>query len=172
MENWHQLFIKQHTWGTKALDAEYLADVNIIRSIPGGSVVNNPPANAGDTRDLGSIPGSGRFPGVGHGNPLQYSCLENSIDRGAWQATVHRAEKSWTQLSGWAHTHILTQGYLWTSLYDPMDKPCLTLPACCLIVTTGGWPLHPWKLSRTPSKCATSNPYNITRHAWKTSKQI
>ena len=63
-------------------------------------MVNNPPANAGDTRDLGSIPGSGRFPGVGHGNPLQYSCLENSIDRGAWQATVHKAEKSWTQLSG------------------------------------------------------------------------
>ena len=54
----------------QALDAEYLADVNIIRGFPGGSVVNNPPANAGDTRDLGSIPGSGRFPGVGHGNPL------------------------------------------------------------------------------------------------------
>ena len=62
-------------------------------------MVNYPPANAGDTRDLGSIPGSGRFPGVGHGNPLQYSCLENSMDRGAWQGTVHRAEKSWTQLS-------------------------------------------------------------------------
>ena len=52
-------------------------------------VLKNPPANAGDTRNLGSIPGSGRSPGVGNGNPLQYSCLENSMDRGAWQATVH-----------------------------------------------------------------------------------
>ena len=50
---------------------------------PGGPVVKNPPANAGDTRDVGSIPGSGRSPGE-NGNSLQYSCLENSIDRGAW----------------------------------------------------------------------------------------
>ena len=47
-------------------------------------VVKNPPANAGDVRDTGSVPGSGRSPGGGHGNPLQYSCLENSMDRGAW----------------------------------------------------------------------------------------
>ena len=50
---------------------------------PGGSVVKNPPANAGDTRDAGSISESGRSPGGGHGNPLQYSCLENPMDRGA-----------------------------------------------------------------------------------------
>ena len=50
--------------------------------------VKNPPANAGDVRDLGSIPESGRSPGGGHGNPLQYSCLENPRDRGAWQALV------------------------------------------------------------------------------------
>ena len=56
---------------------------------PGGSVVKNPPTNAGDTGDMGSIPGSGRSPGVGNGNPLQYSCLENCQDRGASQATVH-----------------------------------------------------------------------------------
>ena len=54
------------------------------------------PANAGDVRDTGSIPGSGRFPGGGRGNPLQYSCLENSMDRGAWQAIVHGVTKSWT----------------------------------------------------------------------------
>ena len=47
-------------------------------------VIKNSPANAGDTRDMGSIPGSGRSPGRGHGNPLQYSCLENPLDRGAW----------------------------------------------------------------------------------------
>ena len=51
-------------------------------------VIKNPPANAGGTRDTGSIPGSGRSPGGGLGNPLQYSCLENPMNRGAWQATV------------------------------------------------------------------------------------
>ena len=51
--------------------------------------VKNPPADAGDTRDLGSIPGSERCPGEGHGNPLQYSWLENPMDRGAWRGTVH-----------------------------------------------------------------------------------
>ena len=54
--------------------------------LPGGSVEKNPPANAGIT---GSIPGSGRFPGEGHGNPLQYSCVGNPMDAGAWWATVH-----------------------------------------------------------------------------------
>ena len=52
-------------------------------------VVKNPPVNAGDIRDVGSLPGSGRSPGEGHSNPLQYSCLENPTDRGAWWATVH-----------------------------------------------------------------------------------
>ena len=54
--------------------------------------------------DPGSIPGSGRFPGEGNGNPLQYSCLENTMDRGAWWATVHGVTKSWTQLSTRTHT--------------------------------------------------------------------
>ena len=53
-------------------------------------MMKNPPANAGDVRDVGSVPGSGRSPGGGHGNPLQYSYLENPMDRGAWQAAVHR----------------------------------------------------------------------------------
>ena len=57
-------------------------------------VVKNLPANAGDIRVVGSIPESGRSLGGGHGNPLQYSCLENLMDRGAQQATVHRVEKS------------------------------------------------------------------------------
>ena len=63
---------------------------------PDGSVVKNLPANAGD---MGSIPGSGRPPGGGNGNPLQYSCLENPMERGARQATVHGVAKSWTRLS-------------------------------------------------------------------------
>ena len=58
-------------------------------------MVKNPPANVGE---VGSIPGSGRSPGEGNGNPCQYSCLENSMDRGAWRATVHGATKSWTWL--------------------------------------------------------------------------
>ena len=61
-------------------------------------VVKILPANAGDARDTGSIPGLGRSPGGGHGNPLQYLCLENPMDRGAWWAIVHRVAKSWTQL--------------------------------------------------------------------------
>ena len=59
-------------------------------------MVKTLPDNAGDIGDLGSIPGSGRSPGGGHENPLQYSCLENPMDRGAWQATVHRVAKNWT----------------------------------------------------------------------------
>ena len=61
-----------------------------------GLVVKNPSANSGDIKDVGLIPGLGRSPGEGNGNPLQYSCLENSMDRGAWQATVHRVAKSQT----------------------------------------------------------------------------
>ena len=62
-------------------------------------MINNLPANAGDIGDAGSTPGSGRTSGGGNSNPLQYSCLENSMDRGAWQATVHGVAKSQTQLS-------------------------------------------------------------------------
>ena len=62
-------------------------------------LVKNPSANAGETRDMGSTPGSGRSPGEGNGNLLQHSCLENLINRGAWQATVHGVAKSQTQLS-------------------------------------------------------------------------
>ena len=63
--------------------------------------------NAGETRDAGSVPGSGRSSGGGNGNPLQYSCLATPRDRGAWQATVHGVTKSWTRLSD-THTHTHT----------------------------------------------------------------
>ena len=66
---------------------------------PKGSVVKNPLASAGDTGDVGSIPGSGRSPRAGNGNPLTYSCLENSVNRAAWRATVHGVAKSLTRLS-------------------------------------------------------------------------
>ena len=61
-------------------------------------VVKNPPANVGDLRDTGSIPGSGRSPGGGHCNPFQYSFLENFMDRGAWKSMLHRVSKSGAQL--------------------------------------------------------------------------
>ena len=68
----------------------------MLERCPGGSEVKASACNAGD---LGSIPGSGRSPGEGNGNPLQYSCLENPMDGGAWWATVHGVAKSWTRLS-------------------------------------------------------------------------
>ena len=69
-------------------------------------VVKSLPANAQDVRTAGSIPESGRSPGGGHGNPLQYSCLENPVDRGAWRATVHRvAEWDTTEARKHAGTH-------------------------------------------------------------------
>ena len=71
----------------------------LIGGLPGGSVVKNLPANAGDTRDMGLTPGSRRSPGVPNGNPLQCSCLKNSMDRGTQQGAVHGVAKSWTRLS-------------------------------------------------------------------------
>ena len=87
----------------------YFTHLGSSRVFPGGTSIKNLPANAGDLGDLYSIPGSGRSPGGGHGIPLQYSCLENPVDRGAWQAIVHGVTKSWTwlkQLSIHACRHI------------------------------------------------------------------
>ena len=67
-------------------------------------MVKNPPAKAGDARDIGSIPGSGSSPGGGNGNPRQYSCLENPMDKGAWWADVYGVAQSWTRLSDFTFT--------------------------------------------------------------------
>ena len=69
------------------------------QGFPGGTMIENPPANVGDS---GLIPGLGRSPGISNGNPLQYSCLENSMDRAAWTATVHGVAESQTRLT---HLH-------------------------------------------------------------------
>ena len=77
-------------------------------------VVKNLSAKAGDIRDAGSVPESGRSPGGGHGNPLQHFCLENPMDRGAWWATVHGVAKSQIRLkqpSMHARTHLYTVGF-------------------------------------------------------------
>ena len=84
-------------------------------------VVKNPPANAGNIRQAGSIPGLGRSPGGGHGNPIQNSCLENPMDRGAWRATVYRVAKSQTvQFSSVAQSC--------PTLCDPMNLRTPGLP--------------------------------------------
>ena len=80
--------------------AHQLLDLSRRRS-PVAQLIKNLLANAGDTRDVGSIPVLGRFPGQGNGNPLQYSCLRNSLDRGAWQATVYGLQRV---RHDWAHT--------------------------------------------------------------------
>ena len=77
-----------------------------MHDFPSGTVVKNLPANAGDKRDTGSVPEWGRSPGGGNGDPLQYSCLDNPMDGGAWRATVHGVAKSQTQLKRLS-THVL-----------------------------------------------------------------
>ena len=71
-------------------------NIYVCGGFSGGSVGKESVCNAGVTGDAGLIPGLGRFPGGGHGNPLQYSCLEKPMDRGAWQASVHGTANSWT----------------------------------------------------------------------------
>ena len=83
-------------------------------------VVRNLSINAGDLRDMGLIPGSGRSPGGGHGNPLQYSCLQNPMDRGAWWTTVHGVTKSQTWLK-WLSTHAGKES---SSVLPPESHPC------------------------------------------------
>ena len=80
----------------------------LLLGFPGGMVVKSPPADAGGARDTGSIPGLEKSLGVGNSNPLQNSCLKNSMDRGNWQATVHGIAKSRTQLRVHRHTHTHT----------------------------------------------------------------
>ena len=83
---------------TKSRKFGKAAKVCLFVGFPGGSSAKNLPANTGDIRDVGSIPGSGRAPGGQHGSPLQYFCLENPRDREAWKAIVHRVAKSQTWL--------------------------------------------------------------------------
>ena len=100
------------------------------------------PANAGDAGDTSSVPGLGRLPGVGNGNPLQYSCLENSMDREAWQATVHGITKSETQMSDWAQMH---------SLECSTSREWLL--SLCVYVSPSGW----FQLYLNPLSCCCSD---------------
>ena len=89
----------------------FKCDIQIIYNFRLGEIgISEVKASASNAGDPGSIPGSGRSPGEGNGNPLQYSCLENPMDRGAWRATVHGVAKSWTPLSGFTS---LLQSHIW-----------------------------------------------------------
>ena len=81
-------------------------------------VVKNPRANAGDTRDMGLMPGSGRSPGGRHGNPHLYSCLENPMDREAWQAIVHRVHKEFNMTEATWHTQLLYNVLVISAIYQ------------------------------------------------------
>ena len=110
----------------------------LCMGFPGGSVVENPPANAGDDRDMGLIPGSGRSPGGGDGNPLQSSCLQNPMDRGAWQATVHRVPGNRTRLkqhgmhamSMYIYIHLT---YIYASSIYQSRISCLSISYLCYL---------------------------------------
>ena len=97
---------------------------------PGGSEVKASACNEGD---LDSIPGSGRSPGEGNGNPLQYSCLENPMDVGAWWATVHGVAKSWTRLSDFTFTFYITiQIYFYITVSIPSSESNKEVQLACI----------------------------------------
>ena len=83
-------------WGGKESDTAERLYFTYFRGFSGGTVVKNPPTNSGDIREADSIPGLGRSPGEGNGYLFQYSCLENPMDREAWQAIAYGVTKSWT----------------------------------------------------------------------------
>ena len=84
-----------------------------------------PVCDTGDARNMGSIPGLGRFPGRGHGNPLQYSCLENPTDRGAWWATAHRSQLDMTEATEHIHTQVFSP-ILWVAFLHYIDSVILS----------------------------------------------
>ena len=93
------LFFYEMSLSTTKLSALTLKSILVFRAFQVALVVKNPPANVGDARNTSSIPGSGRSPGGWNGSPLQHSYLENSMDRGGWQAMVHGVTQSQTRLS-------------------------------------------------------------------------
>ena len=105
MKRWHIIWFKPHESPEK---------VKTVWASPMAQWKRIPPANTGDTKGMGSLPGLGRSPGVGNGNPLHYSCLENSMETWTWQDIVHGVSKCQTWLSNWAraHTHTHTHTHI------------------------------------------------------------
>ena len=143
-----------------------------IRASHVALVVKKLPVNAGDTRDASLIPRLGRSPREGNGNPLQYSCLENLMDRGAWQATVHRVAKSQTQLTRLS-THMLGIHWDQTCMWREGGvggAGCLNPPAALPRTGRGAWPLWGWAekwlgcgvlCSATVASGRSWTPYNL-----------
>ena len=102
------------------LEAQVGTEGRCKRGFPGGSVVKNLPANAGDSGDPRLIPGSGRCPGGGHGNPPQCSCLENHLDRGAWRATVHEVAACTLRCSFCPRGNVLVCLFIHGFLFSPV----------------------------------------------------
>ena len=151
LTRWRWVWVNSGSWwwtgrpgvlrfmGLQRVGNDWATELNF----PGGSVVKNPPANAGDA-DL--IPGSGRFPGEGNGNPLQYSRVENPMNRGAWQATVHGVTKSEIHLNNETRT-------TWnTSLFFSASNPASAsrLATHCVLTVLLAWaslqPVHYWRV--------------------------
>ena len=96
--NWAMRDLDTSNFPSLCLGSLYWSPLRVRRASQVALVVKNRHVNAGDARDVGSVPGLGRSPGEGNGNPLQYSCLENPMDRGAWWAMACRVTKSWKHL--------------------------------------------------------------------------
>ena len=140
---WHLGF-----FGDFLLGEEKRQNIYLELGFPGGRVVKNLPANAGDLRDADSVPGSGRSPGGGRGNSLLYSCLESPMDRGAWQATVHGVAESRIWLK-WlrTHTHPRAAGdHLLPWGLGPGKEPKWRKAELCMEPKAESWgqPLIPW----------------------------
>ena len=137
---------KSKTWNY--LNSIYLVSAMISKVV---LVVKKLPANAGGIRDIGLIPGLGKSLGGGHGNPLQYSCLENPMDRGAWWAIVHGVRKSWRrlkQLGVLKHTEMITYtgdvygrmcGSYYSILYKELGHPQIWVSTAILEPFTHGY---------------------------------
>ena len=140
--------------------------------------VRNLPANAGDIKDTGSIPGLGRSLGGGHGKSLQYSCLENPRDRGTWWATVHGVTKSQRQLNNLAYTHdlqrFLPSPWPWnTRQFDSQQRHCCSAPPSTCV----GWVTCPtqvgWLRCHPPHRIKGKNlPYAVETNILLFSKPL
>ena len=107
-------------WTSRRSNQSILKKINLeylLKGLPRLHSGKESASNIGDIRDEGLIPWLGRFPGVGNGNLLQYSCLKNPMDTRNWQATVYEVTKCWNWLSDWAHTHLLNM-----QIYFSMDS--------------------------------------------------
>ena len=129
---------------------------------PGDSMVKDSPDNAGASGDTGSIPRSGRSPGGGNGNTLQYSCQDNPMDRGAWQAIVLGSQSIW-QLSNWAHKDdiCIWNVYIYVRIYIYMVCVYIPVQFSRLAMSNSLWP-HESQHARPPCPSPTPGVYSNT----------